>query len=113
MQQKNIASNYDIFTGKPIIPTSYLDMIHSGSLWKEAQDKYCGDDTDAFPIGLVCFYNKTHTGIYGSLACAPLICVPSFLNRECWNKDSNYMVFGYIPNLDIGKNFKMTITVLL
>jgi hypothetical protein len=104
MQQKNFASNYDIYTGKPILPTSYLDEIHSGSLWKEARNKYCGDDTDAFPLGLVCFYDKTHTNVYGSLACAPFICVPSFLNRECRNDDSNYMVFGYIPNLGLGKS---------
>lgn len=104
MRRQNIASNYDIFTGKPISPTNVIDEIHTGSLWADACHKYCGDDPLAFPLGLVCFYDKTHSDVYGSLACAPFIAVPSFLNRDCRNDDSNYMVFGYIPNLGYGKS---------
>jgi hypothetical protein len=67
------------------------------------QTKYCGDDPDAFPLALVCFYDKTNTDVFGSLSCAPFICTPSFLNKDCCNDDSNYMVLGYIPNLGYGK----------
>ncbi len=63
---------------------------------------YCGDDPDAFPLALICFYDKTNTDVFGSLSCAPFICTPSFLNQDCRNDDSNYMVLGYIPNLGFG-----------
>jgi len=98
MKKQNIASNYDIFTGKPTITTDIIDEIHTGSIWEEARREFCGDDPSAFPLGLVCFYDKTHTDVYGSLACAPFIAIPSFLNRECRQDDSIYMVFGYIPD---------------
>ena len=50
MHQENFASNYDIFTGEAKSPTSTLDEIHTGSLWEQARQKYCGDDPDAiFP----------------------------------------------------------------
>ncbi len=99
MCQENFASNYDIFTGKAKLPTSTLDETHTGSLWEHARQKYCGDDPDVFPLALVCFYDKTNTNVFGSLSCAPFICTPSLLNKDCCNDDSNYMVLGYIPNL--------------
>jgi hypothetical protein len=101
--QENFASNYDIFTGKAKLPTSTLDEIHTGSLWEQARHKYCGDDPDAFSLALVCFYDKTNTDVFGSLSCAPFICTPSFLNKDCCNDDSIYMVLGCIPNLGYGK----------
>ena len=103
MRDENFASNYDIFSGKAKIPTSTIDEIHTGSLWEPARKKYCGDDPDAFPLALVCFYDKTNTDVFGSLSCAPFICTPSFLNRDCRNDDSNYLVLGYVPNLGYGK----------
>ncbi len=103
LSQENFASNYDIFTGKAKSPTSTLDENHAGSLWEQARQKYCGDDPDAFPLALVCFHDKTNTDVFGSLSCAPFICTPSFLNKDCRNDDSNYMVLGYIPNLGYGK----------
>jgi hypothetical protein len=103
MCQENFASNIDIFTGKAKLPTSTLDGIHTGSLWEQARQKYCGVDQFAFPLALVCFYYKTNTDVFGSLSCAPFICTPSFLNKDCRNDDSNYMVLGYIPNLGYGK----------
>jgi hypothetical protein len=91
------------FIGKAKSPTSTLDEIHTGSLWEQARQKYCGDVPDAFPIALVCFYDKTNTDVFGSLSCAPFICTPSFLNKDCRNDDLNYMVLGCIPNLGYGK----------
>ncbi len=103
MRQDNFASNYDIFTGKAKSLTSTLDETHTGSLWEQARQKYCGDDPDAFPQALVCFYDKTNTDVFGSLSCAPFIRTPSFLNKDCHNDDLHYMVLGYIPNLGYGK----------
>jgi len=103
MRKKNFSSNYDVFTGKTKNPQSRIDEIHTGSLWEPAGQKYCGDDLDAFPMALVCFYDKTTTNVFGSLSCAPFICTPTFLNHDCRNDDSNYMVLGYIPNLGYGK----------
>jgi hypothetical protein len=106
ISQENFASNYDIFTGKAKSPTSTLDEIHTGSLLEQARQKYCGDDPDAVPLALVCMYDKTNTDVFGSLSCAPFICTQSFLNKDCHNDDSNYMVLGYIPNLGYGKKAK-------
>jgi hypothetical protein len=103
MQEENFASNYDIFSGKAKSPRSTVDEIHTVSLQEPARQKYCGDDPDAFPLGLACFYDKTNTDVLGSLSCAPFICTPTFLNIDCRNNDSNYMVLGYVPNLGYGK----------
>ncbi len=89
MRQENFASNYDIFIGKVKSPTSTLDEIHTGSLWEQAGQKHCVDDPYAFPLALVCFYDKTNTDVFGSLSCAPFICTPSFLNKDGCNDDSN------------------------
>jgi hypothetical protein len=99
VRQGNFAYNYDIFTGKAKLPTSTFDEIHTGLLWEQARQKYCGDDPDVLPLALVCFYDKTNTDVFGSLSCAPFICTPSLLNKDCPNDDSNYMVLGHIPNL--------------
>jgi hypothetical protein len=63
MCQQNFASIYDIFTGNAKLPTSTLDEIHTGSLWEQARQKYCGDDPDAFHLAMVCFYDKTNTDV--------------------------------------------------
>jgi len=110
MRKDNFAPNYDPFTGTSTITNPPLDEIHTGSIWAAACQKYCGNDPNAFPLALVCFYDKTHTNLHGSLACAPFICTPSFLNRKCRNDDSNYMVLGYIPNLGHGKGKAKTQT---
>ncbi len=52
MHQENFASNYDILTGKAKLQTSTLDEIHTGSLWEQARQKYCGDDPYAFLLAL-------------------------------------------------------------
>jgi hypothetical protein len=104
IREENFASNYNnIFSRKAKIPTSTIDEIHTGSLWEPAQRKYCGDNPDAFHLALVCFYDKTNTDVFGSLSCALFVCTPTFLNRDCCNDDSNYMVLGYVPNLGYGK----------
>jgi hypothetical protein len=84
-----------------------------GSLWEPAQQKYCGDDPDAFPLGLACFYDKTNTDVFGSLSCAPFICTPTFLNIDCRNDESNYMVLGYVPNLGYEKGTAQSQTSLM
>jgi hypothetical protein len=99
MREENLAPNYDIFTRKAKKPTSARGEIHTGSLWAPARQRYCGDDLDAFPLALECFYDKPITDVFGSLLCAPLICIPSFLNKDCCNDDSSYMVLDCIPNL--------------
>jgi hypothetical protein len=103
MHNDNFAADYDIFTGKSTSHNPPLDEIYTGSLWEEARSRYCGDDPSAFLLGLVCFYDKTNTNVFGLLACSPFICTPCFLNRDCRNDDSNYIVLGYIPNLGFGK----------
>jgi hypothetical protein len=42
----------------------------------------CGDNPDAFPLALVCFYDKTNTDVFGSLSYALIICTPSFLKER-------------------------------
>jgi hypothetical protein len=74
MHKENFAFNYDIFTGMVKLPASTLDEIHTGSLWEQARQKYCGDDPDAFPLALVCYYDKTNNNVFGALSCAPFWC---------------------------------------
>ena len=103
MNPENIAPNFDIFTGKPIEPSSELGEIHTGSAWEIARENYCGADEDALAMGLVVFYDKTHSDCFGSLAVAPLIAVPTWMNEDCRNNVDFHMVLGYIPNLSHGK----------
>jgi len=103
MKPEHFASNYDIFSGKPTSPVTDLNEIHTGSAWEEARSHYIGEHSDAFPLGLVGFYDKTHTDVFGSLACSPFIVTPAFLNCNARNNDKNYMVLGYIPNLGMAK----------
>jgi len=103
MRQQNFAPGYDIFTGKSTESSNlYLNEIHTGSLWNTARDFHCGTNTDHFPLALVCFYDKTHTDLYGSLSCAPFIITFSFFNESARSNDAFYGVLGYIPNLTYG-----------
>jgi hypothetical protein len=118
---KWFAPNYDIFSGKAKERKETLGEIHTGSFGELARQRYCGDDPDAFPPALVCFYDKTNTDVFVSLSCAPFFCKPSFLNKDWCNDDSNYMVLDHIPNLGYGKgktknrqlrwNYRMNTTV--
>jgi hypothetical protein len=102
MRHENIADGYDLFSGKVTSPITQYNEIHTGDLWQEARDYYCGSDLNAFPLALVCFYDKTHTDLHGSLSCAPFIATFSFFNEKCRNNDKFYSVLGYIPNLGYG-----------
>ncbi len=81
MQQENIADGYDIYTGRCEESDVYGE-IHTGWLWEEAREHWCGDDEDIMPLGLVCFYDKTFTDVNGVNSTAPFIAVPSFLNTN-------------------------------
>jgi len=91
MKLENIASNYDIFTGRSTTSLSKLNEIHTGNAWESAHEFYCGDDSHALALGLVLFYDKTHTNLFGSLATAPLLAVLTLLNESC---RSNEKVHG-------------------
>jgi hypothetical protein len=103
LRVENIAANYDPFTGESTITNPPLDEINTGTIWDAACKHYCCNNLNAFPLVMVCFYDKTHTDLHGLLACAPFTCTPAFLNRVRHNDDSNKMVLGYIPNLGHGK----------
>jgi hypothetical protein len=79
-----------------------LCVIHTGNLWSTACDYYCSNDPDSFPLGLVCFYDKSHTDVFGALSCAPFIATFSFFNKTCRNNHKFYAVLGYVPNLNYG-----------
>jgi hypothetical protein len=82
MKAENMAPNYDAFTGKSIDASTHLDEVHTGWAWEGAREHYCGDDPDVFPLGLIGFYDKTHTDVFGSLSSAPFIVVPSCFNES-------------------------------
>ena len=67
MCYENFALDYDIFLGKPTQPVTHYNEIHTGYLWSTACDYYCSNDSNSFPLGLVCFYDKTHMDVFGSL----------------------------------------------
>jgi hypothetical protein len=68
MNPSNFSPGYDIFTGTLTDANNLkLNEIHTGSAWNTARDFYCGD-SDAFPLALLCFYDKTHTDLYGSFS---------------------------------------------
>lgn len=103
MNPSNFAPGYDIFTGTSTDPNHHhLNEIHTGMLWNTARNFYCQGTINAFPLALVCFYDKTHTDLYGSLSCAPFVMTFSFFNERARGSDAFYGVLGYIPNLTYG-----------
>ena len=103
MQPNNFAPGYDLFTGAVTTPLNELNEIHTGALWHDACKHYCDGSLDnEFPLALICFYDKTHTDLHGSLACAPFVMTFSFFNEEARGRDDFYSVLGYIPNLSYG-----------
>jgi len=102
MKHDNFASGYDVFTGHATRPITHLDEIHTGALWSVARDHYCQGAHNAFPLALLCFYDKTHTDLYGSLSCAPFLMTFSFFNEAARCCDKFYEVLAYIPNLSYG-----------
>ena len=102
MQTKHFAHGYDLFSGKPTSSTTTMHEIHTGALWNTARNYYCRDTMNAFPLALVCFYDKTHTDLHGALSCAPFVMTFSFFNEKARSCDEFYSVLGYIPNLSYG-----------
>jgi hypothetical protein len=90
MGKENFAPNYDIFSGKAKERNQTLGDIHTGSLWELVRQRYCGDNPDALPLALVCFYDKINTDVFGSLSHAPFNCTPSILNKDCCNPNLGY-----------------------
>ena len=81
---------------------THYNKYHTSKLWQVSCDLYCGNNQIAFPLVLVCLYDKIHTDLYGLLSCAPFIATFSFLNKVCPNNDKFYAIFGYIRNLGYG-----------
>jgi hypothetical protein len=102
MKKENFAMGYDIFSGKSMQPITHLDEIHTGKLWPVARDHYCQDETDVFPLALLCFYDKTHTDLHGALSCAPFLMTFSFFNESACSRGEFYEVLAYVPNLSYG-----------
>lgn len=102
MQPQHFAPGYDLFSGSATEVNNVLDEIHTGALWNNARDFYCQGNSNNFPLGLICFYDKTHTDVFGSLSCAPFIMTFSFFNESARCNDDFYGVLGYIPNLTYG-----------
>ena len=102
MQHENFAMNYDVFLGKPTQAVTHYNEIHTGNLWSTACDYFYSNDPYSFPLGLVCFYDKTHTDVFGSLSRAPFIATILFFKKTSQNNHKFYAVLGYVPNLTYG-----------
>ncbi len=93
-------------------------LDHFGS---RPDKKYCGDDPDASPLALVCFYDLTNTDVFGPLSCAPFICTPSFLKKTVAMMTQITWFWVISPILDMEKekqknrqlrwNYRMNTTV--
>ena len=81
MHCENFAMNYDTFCVQATQPVTNYNEIHMGDLWSTACEYYCSNDPDSFLLALVCFYDKTHTDVFGSLSCAPYIAIFLFLSK--------------------------------
>jgi hypothetical protein len=102
MKKENFAIGYDIFSGKSTQQITHLDEIHTGALWPVARNHCCNEETDEFPLALLCFYDKTHTDLHGALSCAPFLMTFSFFNESACSCDEFYEVLAYVPNLSYG-----------
>ena len=104
MRPENIASEYDIFSGKSTsnIGEEYYDEVHTGTRWGVARSHYCGNDENALPCGLIVFYDKSHKDRHGALCVSPILFTLTLFNKTARSKVEFWDVLAYIPNLDHG-----------
>ena len=102
MNPENIASGYDLFTGKSEGDVHYLGEIHTGSAWEPARQRFCGDDPRNMPLGLVLFADKSHLDLHGSLSTLPIIFTLSCFNEQSRNSVNFWRPIAFIPNLNAG-----------
>ena len=113
MNKANFPPNYDIFTGKATYKKQdiaafddypYYDEFHTGKQWPIAVNHYCKDSSDAFPCGLVVFYDKSHADRHGTLAVSPVMFTLTLFNKTARADCKFWDVLAYVPNLDAGTN---------
>ena len=107
MQSKNVAANYDVFTGTHNgVDDQYLfyDEYHTGNRWKNAMEHYINRDTNEFPCGLVVFYDKSHADRHGSLCVSPIMFTLTLFNKAARAQNQFWDILAYVPNLDSGNN---------
>ncbi len=115
MDEANFAPKYNIFTGQATDDQQdialaafdeypYYDEFHTGRQWPIAVNHYCKGSADAFPCGLVVFYDKSHADRHGTLAVSPVMFTLTLFNKTARASCKFWDVLAYVPNLDTGTN---------
>jgi hypothetical protein len=76
-----------------------LDNIDTGSVYVEANKKYCTGD-EGILAGLICFCDKSFVDLKGKLTLEPFMFTLTIFNRKFRNNPASWRPMGYIPNLD-------------
>ena len=100
MIKENLATGYDVYSGKPTEPVTHYGEIHTGEAWESAREHYCGDNPQNMPIALIIFGDKSHFDLHGALATTPISFTLSCFNEQARNRAEFWRPLGYIPNLD-------------
>ena len=102
MNPKNIAQGYNLFTGKSVEGQGQDDVygeIHTGDIWDETVDRFCGNHPQNMPLGLVIFGDKSHLDLKGALSTIPIIFTFTCFNEDARNKVENWRPLSFLPNL--------------
>ena len=105
MRPGNLARNYGVFSGKPIVvdDDDVYGEIHTGDKWDPARRYHCGTCSDNMPVGLIVFGDKSHLDHHGALSATPVIFTLSCFNETARASPEFWRPLSYIPNLGYGK----------
>ena len=103
MIKENFLDHYDIWTGMCTIKVTKFGDVHTGEEWAPAVQKFCKNNKQYFPLPLVCFYNKSHSDLWGGLSSSPMIFCPLIFKQHVRNKVDFWNILQYVPNLSYGR----------
>ena len=105
MNPNNIAQGYNLFSGKSVEGQGHDDVygeIHTGNIWDETVDRFCGNHPQNMPLGLMIFGDKSHLDLKGTLSTIPIIFTFMCFNQDVRNKVENWRPLSFLPNLSHG-----------
>ena len=105
-----LKGNFDPKTWRPtgeISEDDVLGDIHTGSLYREALEKFCPpghtiNGLRALGLPLIFFINKTHSDFFGALSTTPLSFTLGILSKEFRRKYKAWRHAAFLPNTAFG-----------
>ncbi len=80
-------------------PDDVYGEVHTGNIWDETVDRFCGNHLQKLPLGLVIFGDKSHLDLKGALSTIPIVFTFTCFNKDARNRVENWRPLLFLPNL--------------